>query len=81
MIELFEIIRDNSDEWDDVPVTKCRGLHQNLKYIDYLFQLQIHTIFAHTVSMFDGLQKHDIDITQCVLRVESAITYLEEQKK
>jgi hypothetical protein len=31
--------------------------------------------------MFDALQKHGIDITQCVLRVEHAITYMEEEKK
>lgn len=81
LIELFEIIRDNPDEWDDESVTKCRGFHHNLNDFEFLFQLEIHnTIFAHTDIMFDVLQKRGIDITQCVLRVENAIKFMEEQR-
>jgi hypothetical protein len=43
---LFEIIRDNREDWDDESIKRCKGLYQNLKDLFFYFSWKFTTPFC-----------------------------------
>jgi hypothetical protein len=53
VIEVFDHIIENLDQWDDISIRESSGFKKLLTYFDFVFLLHtFHLIFTHTETVF-----------------------------
>lgn len=66
LIEVFDHIIENLDEWDDIAIRESTGYKKLLTDFDFLFLLfTFNLVFSYTDPVFSVIQSRLSDITYC----------------
>jgi hypothetical protein len=77
LIEVFDHIIENLDQWDDVSIRESIGFKKLLTDFDFVFLLHtFHLIFTHTETVFSLIQNSLSDITYRNERIISLVATL-----
>jgi hypothetical protein len=77
LIEVFDHIIENLDQWDDISIRESIGFKKLLTDFDFVFLLHtFHLIFTHTETVFSIIQNRLSDITYCNERIISLVATL-----
>jgi hypothetical protein len=77
LIEVFDHMIENLDEWDDISIRESIGFKKLLTDFDFVFLLHtFHLIFTHTETVFSIIQNRLSDITYCNERIISLVATL-----
>lgn len=81
LIEYFENITENSEEWDSESVLLASGCATFLNSFQACFLLHVFSsIFSHTDILFDVLQNKAFDIAYCCGKIESVKNIIKEKR-
>lgn len=77
LIEVFDNIIENLNEWDDISIRESSGFKKNLTDFDFMFLLStFNLIFTYTDPVFSIIQTKLFDITYCNERILSLLSTL-----
>lgn len=79
LIEVFDHIIENLDEWDDNSIRAAVGFKKILNDFEFLFILNtFNSIFTYTDPVFSLIQNKLLDLTYCNDRIASLLSNLKE---
>lgn len=82
LIEFFESIINNSDEWDSESILLARGCASFLESFKTCFLIDLFSsIFSHTDVLFDILQNKTNDLIYCCKKIEDVKSMLNEKRE
>ncbi|XP_077300675.1 zinc finger MYM-type protein 1-like [Arctopsyche grandis] len=81
LMEIFNQIINDEDEWDTEAVINAEVLHRYLKEFEFNFNLHLFSaIFNSADFLFEILQKKTFDISYCVSEIKKFVKYLDNKK-
>ncbi|XP_077294888.1 zinc finger MYM-type protein 1-like [Arctopsyche grandis] len=81
LMEIFNQIINDEDEWDTDAVINAEVLHRYLKEFEFNFNLHLFSaIFNSADFLFEILQKKTFDISYCVSEIKKFVKYLDNKK-
>ncbi|XP_077293750.1 zinc finger MYM-type protein 1-like [Arctopsyche grandis] len=81
LMEIFNQIINDEDEWDTDAVINAEVLHRYLKEFEFNFNLHLFSaIFNSANFLFEILQKKTFDISYCVSEIKKFVKYLDNKK-
>ncbi|XP_046860181.1 zinc finger MYM-type protein 1-like [Xenia sp. Carnegie-2017] len=81
LLEVFEYIIENDDEFDGTTLNEARGYRQVLADFQFVFCLKIFSeIFGLTDVLYNIIQSKQFDIVFCVTKVRETKDKIQEQR-
>ncbi|XP_046855171.1 zinc finger MYM-type protein 1-like [Xenia sp. Carnegie-2017] len=81
LLEVFEYIIENDDEFDGTTLNEARGYRQALADFQFVFCLKIFSeIFGLTDVLYNIIQSKQFDIVFCVTKVRETKDKIQEQR-